>query len=43
MIARIAVSLFAYRLIGDAGGVDSQLRGTSGSVSLQIGGSSTTR
>jgi hypothetical protein len=32
-----------YRLIGDAGGLDNQLRGTTGSVSLQIGGSSTTR
>jgi hypothetical protein len=32
-----------YRLIGDARGLDNQLRGTTGSVSLQIGGSSTTR
>lgn len=41
---RIRLDLgIGYRLIGDAGGVDSQLRGTTGSVSLQIGGSSTTR
>jgi hypothetical protein len=39
---RLAVGI-GYRLIGAADGLEHQLRGASGSVSLQIGGSSTER